>query len=70
MESAEVDDVEDAVNLDDNGWFGMYESRSDLVVMDADDFIQRAEDARFALASCLTPSERREPGNERGREQR
>ena len=21
MESAEVDDVEDAVNLDDNGWF-------------------------------------------------
>ncbi|KAK8827772.1 hypothetical protein WA556_000741 [Blastocystis sp. ATCC 50177/Nand II] len=35
MESAEVDDVGDAVNLDDK----------DLVVMDADDFIQRAEDA-------------------------
>lgn len=52
MEDAEVDDVEDAINLDDNGSIESGTLCIDLIVMDADEFLEKAEKERLC---CYFP---------------
>ena len=53
MEGTEVDNGEDALNLDDDGMpFLIYSNYSiEYVVMDADEFIQRVEEERISSSS-------------------